>query len=480
MEYRHEIRQLCETWWENLAGTPKTGQSRCIEEFLRLLGWSDAERLDPANLPGAPPTTCASYWLGAENGPAIAAHFQMPGFLEPPSAIAERGLDFCDPTRVLVTATKNLRIRYAFISDLYRFYFYDTHTEELLAYADTPAEFAAEFEETMVRSEVERGSLDELRRPPRSTVARQLREWCLRWQKVMVSEGHLREETAELALDRIVVLRFLTGHNVLRRHGSAMRGRLNEIVAKACGGGGNPAHCGADLVRFFHDLWVELGAEIFAPDPALESALERASITRPLLQELRLLARSKFTIPVILEKFNYGDASEKARVRMVPEEDEERLAYLRKQTSATIEEAQIEIDIEDEGYRAVFLWFDRMLALYDRLGQEYEQRALNEETGGDIDLFAWSELDAAKPKTVADPYGHTIEQGMVFLCTTPRQFRTTRLLLYLHFIHAHASNRLKFDRFPAIETALRKRPAMTDADRRRLFSPVQDDEWGVG
>lgn len=475
MHYRHEIRQLCESWWERFATSAPDEHSRYVEAFLRLLGWKDPERIYPA---GTNPSTSVSYLLRTPRRPVAAAHFLMPGELEPPSLLAERGLDFCDPTRLLVTVTKNLGVRYALISDLFRSYLYDTHTEELLLSSDTPAEFAGEFEETLDHAEVQGGSLEELRRPPRSSVARQLRDWCRRWQNVLVSEGHVREETAEIALDRILVLRFLTGHNVLRRQGSVMRRRLNEIVAMACTGGAEG--CGRELVRLFHDLWIELGAEIFAPEPSLERALEQESIARPLLQELRLLARAKFTIPVILEKFNYGDASEKARVRMVPEEDEERLTYLQKQTSATIEEAQITIDIEDEGYRAIFWWLDRLVTLYERLGREYENKAMRERPPTDLDLFAWSELDAAKPSTVADPYRHAIEKGMVLMYATPRQYRTARLLVYLHLIDIHASRRIKFDRFPNIEAALHKRPSMTDADRRRLFSPVQDDEWGVG
>ncbi len=475
MVYRHEIRQLCETWWESLAHSPQAGQVRYAEEFLRLLEWDHAEGIRPA---GVLDTTSGSYLLCAEGRPSVMVHFQMPGSLEPPSALAERGLDFCDATRVLVSVTKGLRVKYAVISDLFRSYLYDTFTEELLLSADTPAEFAREMEETLRRTEVAAGSLEELRRPPRSNVARQLREWCQRWQQVLVAQGHVREETAELALDRIIVLRFLTGHNVLRRHGHAMRRRLNEIVARACLANGDG--CGRDLVRLFHDLWVELRADIFAPEPSLEKALERASITVPLLQELRLLGRSKFTIPVILEKFNFGDASEKARVRMVPEEDEERLAYLYKQTSATIEDARITVDIEDEGYRAIFWWLDRLVALYDRLGQEYECQSNHEQAGSDIDLFTWSEIDAAKPAIVSDPYRHAVEHGIVLMYGSPRQYRTARLLLYLHLIHAHSLRRLKFDRFPNIEAALQRRPTMTEADRRRLFSPVQNDEWNVG
>ncbi|MFO7976620.1 MAG: hypothetical protein R6V12_18535 [Candidatus Hydrogenedentota bacterium] len=475
MQYRHEIRQLCESWWERSSASAPDEQSRYAEAFLRLLGWKQPERLNPSE---TCPFTSVSYLLRAPRRPAVAAHFLMPGALEPPSVLAERGLDFCDPTRLLVTITKNLGVRYAFVSDLFRSYFYDTHTEELLLASDSPAEFGGEFEETLDHCEVQGGALEDLRRPPWSNVARQLRDWCRRWQNVLVSEGHVREETAGIALDRILVLRFLTGHNVLRRHGTLMRRRLNEIVTMACTEGSTGS--GRELVRLFHDLWVELGAEIFAPEPSLERALEQETIARPLLQELRLLARAKFTIPVILEKFNYGDASEKARVRMVPEEDEERLTYLHKQTTATIEEAQIAIDIEDEGYRAIFWWFERLVALYERLGREYENKALQEKANTEIDLFAWSEIDAAKPSTVADPYGHAIEKGMALMYATPRQYRTARLLMYLHFIHVHASRRIKFDRFPKIEGALQKRPSMTDTDRRRLFSPVQNDEWGVG
>ena len=108
-----------------------------------------------------------TYALTGKAHPAIAAHFVMPGALEPPKVVIERGLDFCNTTRILTNRSRRLEAHYCLISDLFRFYLYDVRTQELLLHADTSAAYAADFGNVLERASVEEGSLEEIRRQPR-------------------------------------------------------------------------------------------------------------------------------------------------------------------------------------------------------------------------------------------------------------------------------------------------------------------------
>jgi hypothetical protein len=220
---------------------------------------------------------------------------------------------------------------------------------------------------------------------------------------------------------------------------------------------------------------------LIAPSaPALDAVLERDDIAAPLLKEFALHSRSKFTIASLLESFNYGDAAEKARVRMVPKASEEREVYLARQTRATIDQARIEIDLSDEGYRAIFHWFDKLVALYERLDIESD---IPVERGAgrpeDIDLFAWSEMAAKRPQALGDRLQYAVEHGLVVYCSTPRQWRTARLMLYLHLISRYYQTKHRFLHFPCMAETLRERPRVLDTDRKWIYQPAPGDseDW---
>jgi hypothetical protein len=78
-------------------------------------------------------------------------------------------------------------------------------------------------------------------------------------------------------------------------------------------------------------------------------------------------------------------------------------------------------------------------------------------------------MEAARPEAVRDAYQHVVEHGLKVLYAAPRQFRTARLLLYLHIVDRYRSGRQRFVQFPDVERALVKRPAMSDRDKKRLF-----------
>ncbi|MBI4558052.1 MAG: hypothetical protein HY706_10770 [Candidatus Hydrogenedentes bacterium] len=482
MEPAIELKKLCETWWDRLMDSTKGEQHRFAEHFLRLLGWEAPARIEvvDANAVSARPAA-ASYILRGGAQSALAAHFVMPGSLEPPTSLVERGLDFCETTRYLVDATRSLHVNYVLVTDLYRSYLYDSRTEELLLYSNTPADFTREFGTTLTQSDVERGALEEIRRQPRSYIARQLREWCHRWCETMMVETRQPEETASLLIDRLLVLRYLMEHEILKRPGWRLRPRFLAVLRAA--GGANGHGCGKLLLKLFQDLWRDWKVELFAPRPGLDEVLDKDSLTGPLLRELNLLARTKFTIATVLESFNYGEATEKARVRMIPEDNPEREEYLQKITAAGVDEARIVVDLEDEGYRAIFHWFDQLIAVYDRLEaaadlETARRDVLRLQAQDDLDLFAWSELDANRPQAISDKVRHAIEHGLGLYYGTRRQYRTSRLILHLYLIDRYEQSRYHVVAFPRVEAALTPRPRMTEADRKRLFEPPPErSEW---
>jgi hypothetical protein len=460
----NELQRLCEAWWEEIAHSTKHEHHRFAENFLELLGWHEPAPIAVQAL--APQLSAVSYILRGPGQTNVAAHFGIPGSLEPPSSVVERGLDFCEATRTLVEVSRSLHVPYCFVTDLFRSYLYDVRTDELLLYADSPGEFKKEMGMVIERGQIECGSLEELRRQPRTHVARQLREWRRRWSDTLAAFTEQPEEAVEIVLDRLVVLRFLLDHDIHKRSAWSLRTRYDEALAAAREP--EPFGCAQALLRLFRDMSSEWRASLFAPVTGLDEAIAQDELIAPLLVEFALLSRTKFALPTILESFNYGDASEKARIRLIPEDDEERLALLLKQTATTVDELEIEVDIEDEGYRAVTHWLDRLAQVYQRLAAEYEStEEVQAPADYDMDLLEWSERAALSPSAFTDPYHHALEQALTIHYASPRQRRTARLLVYLHVIARYAQRPDRFTRFPHIEAALKPRPPRTPQVHRR-------------
>ncbi len=449
-----EITKLCESWRDQLAGAAKSGQAPFAEGLLRMLGWEMPVPFSPKE--GAKALSASPYILRAGGQTALVAFFVMPGTLEPPTAVVERGLDFCRTTRTLIDDAASIDVGHVVVSDLYRYYLYDARTEELVLYADTPCAFNRDLLPVLNKDSVERGSLDEVRRQPRSVVARHLREWGRRWAGAISTRSGISEELAGLAIDRIVVLRYLCDHQILHRTKRSLEDRLAALVERAADA--DAVRIGDDLVKLFHDLWFDMRIDLFEARPELDSALRDDAIAAPLLQEYGLLSAGKFSIATVLESFNYGGPSEKMRVRMVPDVNEERELYLAKQSLDSIDEARIHVDIMEEGYRAIFHWFEKILQLYARLSADFDATSRRKaESRGDIDLFAWSRMDSGRPSACGDRFAHACAHGLRVYYHNARQLRVTRLLLTLYLIRQYSDARLPLGRFPSLAPLLLKR-----------------------
>ncbi|NUM52077.1 MAG: hypothetical protein HUU46_00385 [Candidatus Hydrogenedentes bacterium] len=471
-----DIQRLCESWWERLADSTRDDQHRFAEKFLALLGWTDHDQVEPAAVPGLPST--AAYVIRLKSHAPLVTYFTLPGMLEPPAAVVKRGLDFCETTRTLVDTNRFFNAGYAFVTDLFRSYLYDARTDELLLYADAPAQFTQEFGDVLGKDRVEAGSLDEVRRQPRSYTARQLREWIQRWSETLCVDWRAPEEIAWLALDRLVALRYICERDLAKKPGWQHVQDFERLMTLAING--RSEGIGRQLIGLFTDVHQAWGADLFAPQPPLEATFEQDGLAGPLLRELALLSKAKFSIPTVLESFNYGDATEKARVRMIPEVNEDRQMYLAQRTAANVDATQIELDVADEGYRAIAHWLDQLIDTFERLHVEYEtapnvKPAANE----DMDLFGWSERDSLVPLAFTDTVHHAAEHCVTIYCSSPRQYRTARLILYLHLVERFTKSSARFHGFPSLETVFKRRPNVLETDRRRIFQPQRESEWEV-
>ena len=453
-----EFTRLCESWSNRLADASRADQQHYAEQFMRLLGWEQPVPFSPRE--GAQALSAMPYLLRAGGQTTISAFFVMPGALEPPSAVVEAGLDFCTATRLLVDDVAAANMGYLFITDFYRSYLYDARTDELVLHADQPRVFQDEFVPVLKKASVERGALDELRRQPRSVVARQLREWADHWIHVIAREGRISEDTASIVVDRLLTVRYLFARDIFRRTKARLQARFLDLSQRAAA---HRAHAaGQDLVHLFHDMWFDWRMDLFAPAPEVDRALLDDAVTVPLLHELNLLSRAKLSIATILESFNHGEPSEKMRVRMVPDANEERDQYLSKLTLETVDEARVDLDLMEEGYRAIFHWFDKLVAVYERLERTYVQQ---QPRAHEVDLFAWSDLDQRRPNAFHDKLGHACDHGFGLYYNSPRQFRIARLLLTLHLIDRYDQNHQSVDTFPSLDKALMPRPAVLTSGR---------------
>ncbi len=469
-----QITQLCESWWDSLADSSRAEQHRYAEQLLRLLGWQQPIPFSPKE--GAQALSALPYLLRAGGQTTVAAYFVLPGTLEPPAAVVELGLDFCPATRILTEEARTLNVQYAFITDMYRSYFYDLSTDDLLLHASDPRSFNDELVLVLRRDQMERGALEELRRPPRSSVARGLREWCTHWIENIARTGSIREETATLAIDRMLVMRYLFQHDLFRRTKRRLEDRFEALSARAANN--DPMGCGADLKRLFHDMWFDWQIDLFEANPELDKVIENDAIAAPLLKEFGLMSRCKFNIATILESFNHGEPGEKLRVRMVPDQNEERAHYLSRQTLATVDDARVEIDLMEEGYRAIFHWFDKVVKLYERLEVDYNtQTHQANPVTPDEDLFAWSERDADRPEACADHIAHACERGFGMYYNGMHQYRVGRLMLTLHLISSYAQRGSAVRKMPSLENVLIKRPVVLAA--HRVMGTGPDDSPGA-
>ncbi len=431
--------------------------------FLAMLDWEYPLSFSPSEQVEA--LHAAPFLLRAQSGDSVAALFLPAGLLESPSFLYDRGLDFCKTTRLLVDEMKALNVGYLFVSDLRTSYLFDMPQDGLLLCAENPEEFQEEFAGALSKAAMDRGSLAELRRTPRSTLARQLRDWRTFWVDQMVINVKCPNASADLLIDRMLAVRFLFAHRIFRRTRAHLEQRFETLVQDCWQG--NVESAGDQLVHLFHDMWFDWRIDLFRPDPELDAALTRSPLTAEFIVESKLLSQSKLDLGTILESFNFGTPEEKLRVRMVPVTDEDREHYLSVQSLNSIDDARIMVDLQEEGYRAIFFWFDRVVSLYEKFSDAFDDEHPFDEANAaeGMELLAWSAVDADRPEACADSLAHACNHGFGIFCASSAQYRIGRLLFTLHLISRYHRRKQVVERFPCFEPVFEERPAVLHADQ---------------
>lgn len=485
MRKKEAIVALCDRWWTELSHSKGASIRRAAEEWLGHLGWTPDE---PVFLEGA----ACGYVVQNALHQRIVFYFTMPGELETPSAVIEKGLDYCETTLMLVGEAQLEKYTYIIITDLNRTYVYDAATDELLLSSDSPRLFVENVLDSVTKEEVDKGSLDEVRRDPASYVARQLRIWCERWAVIFSREPYGSEAIADAIMDRVLVLRFLYDHSICETAGWSYKGLFTDVISSAYEE--SPGVAKRNLIQLMDELHRVWRCDMFKEEESITRIVSKSQSIVVMLQELALMAKTKFRTSTILESFNYGDASEKARVRLVAEPSEDREHWLGRLGVNTLGESRLEIDVLDEGYRAITHWFDRLMtslgrvALEQDLGRKIEdcRIALPEfDTPGEMDLFAWGGVEEAGTKSVTEGALDLVDVALHKLfyvwTATDRQRRTARIVLLLHVIEAYHERGYSFGMFPEIEDSFGKRPALLEADKQWIYSGRNEnsDEWNV-
>jgi hypothetical protein len=485
MNLTKKITELCDHWWTELSHSKSETIRPVAEKWLALLGWS---RTEPVYLEHA---ACGFVGL-ANDSKRIVFYFTMPGELDTPSVVMEKGLDYCETTLMLVGEAQLEHYDYVVITDLNRSYLYDATTDDLLLAADSPQLFSRDMMEALLHDDVARGALDELRREPSSYVARQLRTWIERWTLEMSREPYGSEAIAHAVMDRILIMRFLYDHPIYEAPEWSYKSRFTNVISSAYESTGVSTK--RVLVELMNDLASTWNIEIFELDAAMERFISKSTVVVSMLQEIALLAKIKFTTSGILESFNYGEASEKARVRLVPEANEGREMWLGKLNTAEVGNSRMEIDVLDEGYRAIPFWFDRLKTTMTRLSvtdqfkqrfEEYASRAPELKEGHEMDLFSWSEAtettDGSSPEAKIDLLALCVEKGITIWAASERQHRTAQIVLYLHIISLYNEGVAEFGQFPTMSQSFGERPSMLDTDKQWIYQgrPSGESEWDV-
>jgi hypothetical protein len=473
MDQARLVLTLCDEWWSKKQSGADPGDCRTAgETFLRLLGWKTWETISSE-------VGDASFVVhGRRAHSTVAFHVIHKMKLELPSSLVERGMDYCDCTLMLAGEAQEDGYDFVVVTDFNRFYLYEVQSDELLVYADSPREFTTDMMEGVTKEVVDEIAFEDMHRNPKSLKARQLRRWCQDWFNKLAHREYNAERAADAILDRMVMLRFLYEHPICEMEDWSFREQFDDVASLAFEG---PAEdVGEALLNVMGELNRRWGMSFFARDEQVERILLDAQVAVPLIRELALHGQAKFESSTILESFNYGDASEKARVRLVPEHSEERESLIRRLCDEVLEAGKLEVDVLDEGYRIIVHWVDRLLERYRDMGTDFSAHAGAALGLGDgNDLLQWSQVENGNGPKDDGVLQFAVKNGFRIWYDSERQYRTARVIMYMYLIEWYQQHSLPCAQFPDVGAMLDKRPAMLESDKKWIYNPPSQtlDEW---
>lgn len=450
MNQGRKLVELCEAWWDNPSSSVE-GLRATAENFLRCLAWSQWEETHAGQ-------SIVLSVTGAE-GSQLDFAFLAPGKLDPSSKVVDPGLDFATAARPLVTACREGGARYVLVTDFCRSYLYDSDSDELLLHADSPQLFLREIFDEVTRECVDEGGLNEVRRPSRSMMARHLGEWEQRWIRTITGGNDELQATAEQFIDQLVIARFLLEGGVRPAGGEQLAASFRELLS-----GQSTEAVGARWHKLCQALYTRHGMAFFQPSGRMLQLTADEPRMQSLFLEFGRMSRAKFAIPCVLESFNFGEAAEKARVRLVPEPDEDREKSLAGQSLDTLGEFKLEVDVLEEGYRAVGHWFSELVGVYRRLGISVKPA-----TTDSSDEALYADRNAVT---------RAVEDSLCIWHASPRQLRTARLLLHLYVLDLYKKYGAMLARFPEIDRAFQARPTLLEKEKRWIYEPPKDHALG--
>ncbi len=458
--YNRTSLQIPESWWKWAQTSQGLERYRYIEDFFHRLGWKSFVPLPETET--TKNTGALPFQLTSENGKGIYIVIVPEYLLTLPSKIKNRNLDFCPLSRLLLEEFSDEHSRYVLLTDFSKFHLYSIHDQTLIMWADYPAQFQMEMAPYILEPCVDNGSLDEIPHTPKSTMARELRDWNISWVKKFQQTTDISEEKANIIIDRFFILHHIFSYRIFWKTQEFLEERLLDLVDIAITQE-KPEGIGEQLIALFHDMWFDWRIGCFQIDTEIDRVLSQDEISTELIYEYSLLSPHKFDIAVLLESFNYGDSLERMRIRMIPEPNPDREAYLHIQTKETIDRAQIEVDISEEGYRSILFWFDRLIKCYEML--EEKEKSTLPPLDTTEDLWTWSQRNNNIPATFRNKIQQACLHGFRIYYQNARQLRIARLLLTIHLIQLYSEYRHPLEKFPSIDHIFVKKPEPIPSER---------------
>ncbi|HOV31920.1 MAG TPA: hypothetical protein PLX23_00990 [Candidatus Hydrogenedens sp.] len=452
--------QIPESWWKWAQATQGVERYRYIEDFFHRLGWKTFIPMPETDV--IKNTNTLPFMLTTSNGKGFYIAIVPEHLLTLPSEIKNKSLDFCPLSRLLLDEFSMDYSPFVLITDFCKFHLYSMPDQTLIMWADYPAQFQVEMAPIFLESSISNGSLDEIPHKPKSVMACELREWNANWVKNFSHHANLSEEKANIILDRFIILHHVFSNRIFWKTHEFLEERFLDLIDLVIT---QPAsqEIGEGLIALFHDMWFDWRIDVFQIDSEIDRILSQDEIVSELLYEYPLLSPKKFDTAVLLESFNYGDALERMRVRMVPEPNPDRETYLHAQTKETIDQAQIRVDISEEGYRAIVFWFDRLIKCYEML-EESEMADLPSPESID-DLWSWGQWNNNIPMTFRNKIQQACHQGFRIYYQSSRQLRIARLLLTIHLIQLYSQSKYPLERFPSMEQVFVKKTEPIPSER---------------
>ncbi len=452
--------QIPESWWKWAQASQGMDRYRYIEDFFHRLGWKSYIPIPETET--IKNTSTLPFLLTSENGKGLYIVFVPDYLFSLPSQIKNKNLDFCPLSRLLLQEFSEEHSKFVLITDFKKFHLYSIPDQALVMWADYPAQFQMEIAPLILEPSIDQNSLEEIPRIPKSTFARELRDWNISWVKKLQQNFNLPEEKTNTIIDRFLILHHVFSHRIFWKTQEFLEERFLDLMDMSITQDSLEG-IGENLIALFHDMWFDWRIDCFQIDTEIDRILSQDEVSAELLYEYPLLSPNKFEIPVLLESFNYGDALERMRVRMIPEPIPEREVYLHSQTKETIDQAQIEVDISEEGYRAILFWFDRLIKCYEML--EEKEMANLPPTETINDLWEWGQIHNTIPSTFRNKIQQACQHGFRICYQSARQLRIARLLLTIHLIQLYSESKHPLSKFPSMEQMFVKKPEPIPSER---------------